>query len=130
MIPAACCITLRVFPVTVWSLPINGSLNTNGLVIAEVYKPGQIGILYTLCTQQAKWAQRPTNSNVVKSKMKHPSDMPTPSFCGPTRYQLDHGGCGWEEVYTWILSHLLVYLLYEYTYLYLNFFLIIFLYYS
>jgi len=39
--PAACCITLRVFPGTVWSLPITGSLNTNGLVIAEVYNPGK-----------------------------------------------------------------------------------------
>jgi len=38
---AACCITLRDFPGVVGSLPINGSINANGLVIAEVYKPGK-----------------------------------------------------------------------------------------
>ena len=37
--------------------------------------------------------------NEAKSKMKQPSDMLTPEIrtqvvviCGPTRYQLDHGG--------------------------------------
>ena len=48
--PAACCITLPVFPETVWSLSITGSLNTNGLVIVEVYtEPGK-SIYLTKCT--------------------------------------------------------------------------------
>ena len=52
MMPGACCIALRDFPGTVRSLPINGSLNAKGLVIAEVYKKGQIGILYNMYTKR------------------------------------------------------------------------------
>ena len=46
--PTACCITLRVFQGTAC---INGSLNTNGLVIAEVYREPGTSVNSTVCGQ-------------------------------------------------------------------------------
>jgi len=67
-----------------------------------------IGVLWPLlCTWQAKWAERPPKA---KSKMKQPSDRPTPRFkhgwatpsvCDP-KLSLDHGGTletEWTEGY-------------------------------
>jgi len=47
------------------------------------------------CKCKVKWAER--RPKVMKRKMKHPSDMPTLRYklrciCGPTHYQLEHGG--------------------------------------
>ena len=58
--PAACRIMLRVFPGTVWSLSINGSLNTNGLVIAEVYSEPEKLVYFTRCGkyyESIKWIE-------------------------------------------------------------------------
>jgi len=47
--PAAYCITLRVFLGTMRSLAINDLLNTTGLVIAEVYSEPGKSVYFTRC---------------------------------------------------------------------------------